>query len=404
MSETAADSADRPTIRLKPAARKRHGAHASPWLFANDVQMNAAAKALAPGSVVRAETDTGKPLGTFFFNKHPLICARRLSPDPDAVIDRAFFADRLRRAVELRDRLIGTPFYRLAHAEGDGFPGTVIDRFGDVVVLQINTAGMDALRDVLLGALADVVGPRAVVLRNDSPARELEKLPLEDARVVTGTVPDGLTLTENGAVFDVDPVHGQKTGWFFDQRDNRAFAAKLGRGGDVLDGYCFNGGFAVQAALGGARRVVGLDRSRAALDAAAVAAKRNGVAGRCRFDKADIFTDLPQRAANGEAYDLVIMDPPAFVKSKKDVWQGMKAYRKLTKLAAPLVRSGGTLLMCSCSHHVGPDAFAEQVRHGLADARREGRVLRLAGAGADHPVHPWLPETSYLKAITLALD
>jgi 23S rRNA (cytosine1962-C5)-methyltransferase len=404
MSETAPDTADRPTIRLKPAARKRHGAYESPWLFANDVQMNAATKALTPGSVVRAATDTGKPLGTFLFNKHPLICARRLSPDPEAVIDRAFFADRLRRALDLRDRLIGTPYYRLAHAEGDGLPGTVIDRFGDLLVLQINTAGMHARQDDLLAALDDVVDPRAVVLRTDSPARELEKLPVEDARVVKGTVPDGLTLTENGAVFDVDPVHGQKTGWFFDQRDNRAFAARLAEGRDVLDGYCFNGGFAVQAALGGARCVVGLDRSRVALDAAAAAAKRNGVAERCRFDKADIFADLPQRAADGEAYDLVIMDPPAFVKSKKDVWQGMKAYRKLAKLAAPLVRAGGTLLMCSCSHHVGPDAFGEQVRRGLADARREGRVLRVAGAGVDHPVHPWLPETSYLKAITLALD
>lgn len=403
MLHDAATPENRPTIRLKPAARKRHGAFESPWLFANDVQMNADAKALAPGTVVRAETDTGKPLGTYFFNKHPLICARRLSPDPDAVIDAAFFAERLRRAAALRETLIGTPYYRLAHAEGDGLPGTVIDRFGDVVVLEVNTAGMAAFEDALLAALDDVIAPAAVVLRNDSPARELERLP-QAVRVARGHVPHDLTLTENGAVFGIDPVHGQKTGWFFDQRDNRAFAARLAAGGTVLDGYCFNGGFAVQAALAGARAVTGLDRSRPALDAAAAAARRNGVAERCRFVKADVFADLPQRAQNGEAYDLVIMDPPAFVKSKKDVWQGMKGYRKLAKLAAPLVRTGGTLLMCSCSHHVGPDTFAEQVRRGLADARREGRVLRFAGAGVDHPVHPWLPETSYLKALTLALD
>ena len=403
MSNDTATPESRPTIRLKPAARKRHGAYESPWLFANDVQMNAEAKALAPGTVVRAETDTGKPLGAYFFNKHPLICARRLSPDPDAVIDTDFFVDRLRRAVAVRDKLIGTPYYRLAHAEGDGLPGTVIDRFGEVVVLQVNTAGMAAFQDVLLSALDAVVAPIAVVLRNDSPARELERLP-QEVRVAKGPVPADLTVTENGAVFDIDPVNGQKTGWFFDQRDNRAFAARLAADAEVLDGYCFTGGFAVQAAMGGARRVVGLDRSRPALDAAAAAAARNGVAERCHFAKADIFADLPGRAQNGEAYDLVIMDPPAFVKSRKDVWQGMKAYRKLAKLAAPLVRRNGTLLMCSCSHHVGPDTFAEQVRRGLADARREGRVLRFAGAGVDHPVHPWLPETSYLKALTLALD
>jgi 23S rRNA (cytosine1962-C5)-methyltransferase len=403
MPHASAGAHARPVIRLKPNARKKKGRFESPWLFANEVAMPAATRALAPGTLVRAETDTGAPLGTFLFNRHPLICARRLSPDPDAVIDEAFFVARVRRAVEVRDRLVGRPYYRLAHAEADGFPGTVIDRFGDVLVLEINTAGLDALQELLLGALETVVAPRAIVLRNDSPTRELEQLDTH-VRVARGRLDGPVELEENGATFFADPVGGQKTGWFYDQRDNRAFAARLAPGLRVLDGYCFSGGFTVQAALAGAREVVALDRARPALDAAQAAAERNGVAERCHFVKADIFEELARQAGAGATYDLVIMDPPAFVKSKKDYWQGVKGYRKLTKLAAALVRPGGYLMMCSCSHHVPPEPFAEQVRRGLSDAGREGRTLRFAGAGVDHPVHPWLPETSYLKAQTLALD
>jgi 23S rRNA (cytosine1962-C5)-methyltransferase len=403
MSSTDPTGAARPTIRLKPAARKKHGAFASPWLFANDVAMTAAAKALPPGHVVRAETDTGQPLGTFFFNKHPLICARRLSPDPETAIDTVFLAGRLKRAKEIRERLIGAPFYRLIHAEADGLPGTVVDRFGDVVVIQVNTAGMEGLLDDLITAVDSVLAPEAIVLRNDTPAREMERLD-SYVRLAKGTLDGPIEVAENGARFLADPLHGQKTGWFYDQRDNRAFAARLAQGARVLDGYSFSGGFAVQAALGGASEVVALDRSQPALEAGAEAAQRNGVADRCRFVKADVFEELTRQRAAGERYDLVIMDPPAFAKSKKDYWPALKAYRKLAKLAAPLVTPGGTLMMCSCSHHVAPETFAEQVRRGLADARREGRVLRFAGAGVDHPVHPWLPETSYLKAQALALD
>lgn len=399
-----ATTADRPLVRLKPSvSRKKRPRHGSPWLFANEVAMNAAAKALPPGELVRVETDNGEPLGTYLFNKHPLICARRLSHDPSARIDEAFFAERLRRAMALRERLIGVPHYRLAHAEADGLPGTVIDRFDDVLVLQVNTAGMERLTPALLAALDSEVRPRAIVLRNDSAARELEGL-APAVTMAKGRLDGPLEVIENGARFLADPREGQKTGWFFDQRDNRAFAARLADGARVLDGYCFTGGFAVQAALGGARAVVALDRSQAALDLAAEAAQRNGVAERCTFRKADVFAELREQARRGESYDLVIMDPPAFVKSKKDYWQGIKAYRKLTRLAAGLVARGGCLVMCSCSHHVDPATFAEQVRRGLAEAGRDGRVLRLAGAGADHPVHPWLPETSYLKAQALALD
>jgi 23S rRNA (cytosine1962-C5)-methyltransferase len=394
---------DRPVVRLKPGGRKKRPQRGSPWIFANEVAMNAAAKALPPGEIVRMETDAGEALGTYVFNKHPLICARRLSHDPAARIDEAFLAERLRHAAAVRDRLIGAPYYRLVHAEADGLPGTIVDRFDDVLVLQVNTAGMDRLLPNLTAAMEATFAPRAIVLRNDSAARELEGLPA-DVRMLKGRLDGPLELEENGARFLADPREGQKTGWFYDQRGNRAFAARLARGARVLDGYCYTGGFAVQAALGGAAEVIAVDRSQPALDLAAESAKLNGVEERCRFVKADVFGELQRRRDAGETFDTVIVDPPAFVKSKKDYWQGLKGYRKLTRLAAALVARGGYLVACSCSHHVAPDDFAEQIRRGLSEAGRDSRILRFAGAGPDHPVHPSLPETGYLKAQALALD
>jgi 23S rRNA (cytosine1962-C5)-methyltransferase len=390
-------------VRLKPTGKKQRAHFGSPWIYANEVQMTPEVKALEPGEVVRLATAEGQPLGAFLFNRHPLICARLIARDPDAEVGRDLLEARVRRAAALRDRLIGTPHYRLAHAEADGFPGTVIDRYGDVLVLQVNTAGMQRLLEPLLDALEAVLAPRAIVLRNDSQARQLEGLE-QGTELARGRLDGPAELVENGARFRVDPLGGQKTGWFYDQRDNRAFVAQLSPGARVYDGYAFAGGFAVQAARAGAAAVTAVDRSRDALDLAAAAAELNGVADRVATHKADVFGDLQARAKAGERYDVVIVDPPAFVKSKKDYWQGIKGYRKMTRLAAPLVAEGGVLAACSCSHHVEPPMFAEQVRRGLAEAGRDGRILRFAGAGTDHPVHPWLPETSYLKCQVLALD
>ena len=399
----AVDPAARPTVRLKPTGKKKRPHFGSPWIYANEVQMDAAAKALAPGTPVRMETAEGAPLGCFLFNRHPLICARLIARDSAAVLDVDFFERRIRAAVMLRDRLIAAPHYRLAHAEGDGLPGTVIDRYGDTLVLQINTAGLDRLRAPLLEALDRVVAPRTVVLRNDNPARELEGL-ATGVEVVKGALDGPVELIENGARFQADPAGGQKTGWFYDQRANRAFVAGLSKGARVLDCYAFAGGFTVQAALAGAASVTAVDRSKDALELARHSAELNGVADVCRFEKREVFQDLQVRAQAGEQYDIVVVDPPAFVKSKKDYWQGIKGYRKMTRLAAPLVAPGGILAVCSCSHHVEPETFADQVRRGLGQAGRDGRILRFAGADVDHPVHPWLPETSYLKCQVLALD
>ncbi len=391
-----------PDVTLKPHGRKRlHRGH--PWVYSNEVEMDAAAKAVPPGDLVRLCDPQGRYLATAFFNRHPLIAARVLSRDESVVIDTAFLAGRLRRALAVRERLIGVPYYRLVHAEADGLPGVIIDRFGDALTLQVNTAGMEALTPRLIDALNEVVAPTTIVLRNDSAVRRLEQLP-ELVEVVQGKLDGPVKLIENAATFFADLEGGQKTGWFYDQRDNRAWAARLAEGERVLDCYAFAGGFTVQAALAGAAEVISVDRSQSALDLAALAAEANGVAARCRFVKAEVFGELERQGKAGEKYGLVIVDPPAFVKSKKDLAQGLKGYRKMVRLAAPLVAEGGFLLAASCSHHADLESFAEQVKRGLMDAGREGRILRTSGAAPDHPVHPALPESAYLKAQILALD
>ena len=396
------DPKSRPTITLQPGRHKRAEA-GHPWVYSNEVAMDAAAKALPPGTLVTLRKAGGEPLGVATFNPHTLVAARILDRDARRRIDADFFAARLESALALRRRLYAEPYYRLVHAEADGLPGVVADRFGDVLVCQINTAGMARLETEWLAACDAALAPRAIVLRNDSPARALEGLEPE-LRIAKGELDGPIELIENGARFLADPREGQKTGWFFDQRENRRFVAGLSTGARVLDLYCYAGGFAVQAALAGADAVLALDRSEPALALAARSAALNGVGQRCRFQRADAFGELSRLVATGERFDVVVADPPAFVKSKKDLGPGLRGYRKLARLAATLVEPGGTLFIASCSHNVEPPDFAEAVRRGLEDAGRGGRILRSAGAAPDHPVHPWLPESAYLKSETLVLD
>lgn len=395
-----------PIIRLLPG-RHRRLAQGYPWVFSNELEMGPEAKALEPGSLVRLVNAGGEPEGIAFFNRHTLIAARLLTRSVKVVVDEGFLATRLEAALALRQRLYSRPFYRLVHAEADGLPGTVIDRYGDVLVVQINTAGMERLKDALVAALERVLSPTAILLKDDSAARAQEGLPPGE-RLAKGEAPGVIAVEENGATYFADLSQGQKTGWFFDQRENRAwiarFAAGLAGGGRVLDGYSYSGGFALQAALAGATEVLALDRSEAALELAKRAAEVNGVAERCRFEKAEVFQRLAQMKGEGRAFELVLVDPPAFVKTRKDLVQGLKGYRKLARLAAQLVTPGGVLFIASCSHHADPANFAQAVAGGLSDAGRGGRILQMSGAAPDHPVHPQLPETAYLKAMTIALD
>ena len=248
----------------------------------------------------------------------------------------------------------------------------------------------------MLAALEVVLAPRVIVLRNDTPARALEGLDTH-VRAVKGEIPARLALEENGMRYFADLGQGQKTGWYYDQRDNRAFMAGLAKGRSVLDAYSYAGGFALKAAQAGAREVVALDSSAPALALGEEAAAANKLSARIRFVKADVFEELERLAAAGETFDVVIADPPPFVKARKDLEPGAKAYRKLARLAAAVTAPGGFLLLASCSHNMPPDRFALECAIGIARAGRQAALLRQAGAAPDHPVHPMLLETAYLK-------
>jgi 23S rRNA (cytosine1962-C5)-methyltransferase len=392
----------RPLIRLKPREGNRARAGA-PWIFSNEIHMDEAAKAVAPGSVVRVQADDGQSFGVGYFNPKTLIAVRLLDCPVEVAVDSAFLAARLARALALRNALFEKPYYRLVHAEGDGLPGLMIDRFGDICVVQVSTAGMEALLEPLLAALNEIVAPQTIILRADTPARVLEGLETY-VRVAQGEDLTRASVEENGVRYFADMTGGQKTGWYYDQRDNRAFIASLAKGKSVLDAYCYTGGFAIAAARAGASEANGVDGSAPALALAEEAATANGVAQRCKFLKADVFEELERLAGAGEKFDIVAADPPPFVKARKDLEVGAKAYRKLARLAAGVTRPDGFLLLASCSHNIAMERFAHECAIGIARAGRSARLIRQAGAGPDHPVHPMLPESAYLKALVYALD
>ena len=392
------DVATRPVLRLTPGRDRRvKGGH--PWAYSNEVAMTPALRALPPGAPVRLEGDDGVRHGTWLFNPHSLIAARRLSADPGVTLDEAYFRARLAECIALRDRLVGAPFYRMVHAEADGLPGLVIDRYGDAVTLQANTAAMDRAMPLLVAALRALIDPRVIVARNDSAVRGLEGLP-EQSGLLWGEDATA-RVREGGLEFSIDLLSGQKTGWFFDQRDNRARVAAMCQGASMLDAFCHTGGFGLLAAQAGATAVTLLDRSEPALALAMDTARRHGFGDRVSAQKGDAMEAMEAMVGAGKRFDVVVADPPAFAKARKDHPAAMRGYAKLARLAAMLVAPGGVLFIASCSHHVSPGEFTDAVASGIARTRRQARLLATTGAGMDHPVHPLLPESAYLKGLLL---
>jgi 23S rRNA (cytosine1962-C5)-methyltransferase len=391
-----------PTIKIARGHDRRQKA-GSPWLFSNELKMDDAAKALPAGSTVRLMAPTGKIMGVAHFNPHSLIAARVLTRNKDAVIDRAFLERRIARALALREKLYDRPFYRLVHAEGDGLPGLVVDRYGDLLVVQLNTAGMAAMEAEVAAALESVLGPVAILARNDSPGRSMEGL-AEETHVIRGTPPDRVTVEENGLAFVTEPAAAQKTGWYYDQSMNRAFAARLAKGARVLDLYAYAGGFALTCLAHGARSALAVDRSATALALAEASAAGQGVADRFATRTAEVFPTIEALAAEKARFDVVIADPPAFVRARKDLAVGLRGYRKLARDASGLVAEAGFFVMACCSHNVSLEAFTAEVTAGIRAAGRGARQIYQAGAAPDHPIHPALPETAYLKCVAYALD
>jgi 23S rRNA (cytosine1962-C5)-methyltransferase len=385
-------------LRLKKNADRRLKA-GHLWLYSNEIDIQATPlKDIEAGTQVVVEAANGKAMGVAYVNPHSLICARMVSRDPAQGLDRSLLVHRLNQALALRQRLFDTPFYRLVHGEGDLLPGLVIDRFGDVLVVQLNTAGMQAVLPELLDALDKVLSPSAVVLRNDTSGRRQEGLEA-GVEVVKGELPDRVLLEENGVRFVAPVLDGQKTGWFFDHRVNRAWLNGLVAGKRVLDLFSYVGGWGVQAAAHGAREVLCVDASGPALERVAENAALNGLHEQVAVGEGDAFEVLAALKAEGEAFDVVILDPPAFIRKRKDIPNGERAYGKLNREAMRLLGRDGLLLSASCSMHLAPERLVDLVRGAVRHQDRQGQVIFQGHQGPDHPVHPAIPETSYLKAL-----
>lgn len=386
-----------PELRLKRAEDRRiNSGH--PWVFSNEVDIaRTPLTALAPGAQVRLLGDRGQFLGYAYVNPHSLICARLMSRDPQRPIDAALIGGRLRAALTLRQGLSAEPFGRLVFGESDQLPGLVLDRFDDIIVGQIATAGMEALRPQVETAVREVLRPRVLYWKNDSGARELEQLPAFSGAAF-GAAPAQLRVREAGIEFVAPLQEGQKTGWFYDQAANRALLARfLPAGARVLDVCSYVGAWAVTALKHGAGQATCVDASAAALEFAKANASAAGHALEVR--RGDAFDVLKGLHEGGERFDAVILDPPAFIKRRKDIAQGQAAYRKLNQLALNLIDPAGLLVSCSCSYHLEEQQLLSAVQAAARHAGRFVQVLAFGGQSPDHPVHPAIPETRYLKAL-----
>ena len=395
---------DLPTLRLRPNAKPQAIRHGFPWVFADEAVLDRRTRALPPGAFAVLEDAERRPLALVTVNPASKIVGRVMDADPGARIDGDWLRARIGRALALRERLHDAPFYRLVHAEADGLPGLVIDRFGDSAVIQPNAAWADAMAGQIAAALADVAGVATVILNGQGRARGLEGLD-ERTEVLLGAAPTApVPVAMNGAVYLADLMGGQKTGLFYDQRPNHAFAQRLARGAAVLDVFSHVGGFGLAALAAGAARATCVDGSAAALELAQGGAAATGAGERLEILQSDAFKAMERMAGEGRRFDLVVCDPPAFAPSKPALEAGLRAYERVAKLAAPLVAPGGYLALCSCSHAADLAQFRNVSARGIGRAGRRGVLIHTGQAGPDHPTLPQLAETGYLKALFFRLD
>lgn len=400
---TPSPASERPVLRLLPKANARAIRRGAPWIFDNELVMDRRSRGITPGAIATLQDNDRTPLGTVAVNPGSKIVGRMLDRDAEAVIDTDWFAARLDKALALRARIYDAPFYRLVHAEGDGLPGIVIDRFGDTAVVQPNAVWAETHLEMLTDALVQVTGVTHVLKNAGGRGRALEGLDDVDA-VLRGTAPDGpVPVVMNGATYMADLTGGQKTGLFLDQRENHGFVARLARDARVLDVFSHVGGFALAALAGGAAQATAVDGSEAALRLACQGAERMGATDRFATMHGDAFAML-EALGEGEArFDVVVCDPPAFAPNKPALDKGLRAYERVARLAAPLVAEGGVLVLCSCSHAADMQAFTGACLRGIGRAHRWAQLIHSGSAGPDHPLLPQLAESGYLKALVFRL-
>ena len=386
-----------PELRLKKNEDRRlRAGHL--WVYSNEVDnRQTPLKEFAPGQWCHVTNNRGRVLGTAYVNPNTLICARIVSRFENHVLDKQKLSERIQQALRLRESVFNVPCYRLVFGESDALPGLVIDRFHDVLVVQISTAGINAIQDDLIEVLTDVVKPETILLRNDVASRELEGLELF-SKTVFGNLPELVELEENNTRFVTSLEHGQKTGWFYDHRLNRQRTQHYVKDKRVLDVFSYVGGWGVEALQAGAKAVTCVDASSLALDLAKQSAALNKREKKFSTIEGDAFEVLKSLAEDKEKYDVVILDPPAFVKRRKDLKEGSLAYRRINRLAMSLVKNEGILVSASCSYHLGREQLLNEIRQATYQANVECQVLEQGHQGPDHPVHPAMKETDYLKS------
>lgn len=367
------------------------------WVFSNEIDnQRSPLDSFGAGDLAVLHDHSGKALGVVYVNPAALICARLLTRKPNSRIGEKFFMMRVSQALTLRSRLFSSPFYRLIFGESDGLPGLVVDRFGDVLSVQITTAGMEKLKPLLINVLIEILAPTAILLKNDTSQRQLENLS-QEPEVAYGQLPDRVVVEENGARFVTDLAQGQKTGWFYDHRCSRAQLAAWSKGMTVLDLFSYAGAWGITAALNGAASVVCVDSSETALALARESAELNGVADRIQFVRSDVFDFLKQTREEQRRFDAIVLDPPALIKRKKDYKNGYEAYRRLNHLALQTLANESLLVSASCSHHLQRTDLHEILRSSARHIDRHLVFIAGGGQGPDHPIHPAMPETDYLK-------
>jgi len=384
-------------VRLKKKEERRI-LRGHPWVFSNELQ--AVPTGCVPGELVEVLDFSGAFVGRGYINPRTLIAVRLLTRKREE-IDRDFFRGRIARARSLRTLLGFGDSFRAVFGEGDGLPGLIVDKYADTLVVQSTTAGIEAQLELILAALIDEYEPRAIVLRNDTSSRELEGL-TQETRIVRGAIDSPVTIEESGIKYVVDVLEGQKTGFFFDQRENRRTLEGLVQGRRTLDCFCYVGAWSLSAARYGASEVIGVDSSQKAVDMAARNAALNSL--QARFVKADAFEELRRLEKERERFGCIILDPPAFVKNRAKVREALKGYKEINLRAMKLLEPGGVLVTCSCSHHIDEDLFSEMLIDAASTANRQARLLEMRSQARDHPILLAARETQYLKCAVLVVD
>ena len=392
-----------PIVRLKPKTDARRLRFGHPWVFANELVLDRRTKAIEAGAIAVLEDADRTEIGLIAFNGASKIAGRVLSRDRDVSIDRDWIKGRLHNALGLRERVYETPFYRWIHAEADGLPGVVVDRFGDTAVFQANAAWADVRKADFASALQEL-GVSNVILNGTGRSRALEGLE-ETREVLLGSSPvSPIAVPMNGATYMADLMGGQKTGLFYDQRPNHAFVQNFAAGETVLDVFSHVGGFGLAALAAGAQSVLAVDGSDPALELARSGAAHMGASERFETENGDAFEVMSRLGEEGATFGIVVCDPPAFAPAKPALEAGLRAYERVARLAAPLVAPGGILALCSCSHAAILDKFRQASLRGIGRAGRKAQILHTGFAGPDHPQHPALTESGYLKSIFLRLE